>query len=216
MRTVADVWAVLPVKDTADAKQRLRDALAPELRRRLALAMAEDVLAALAEAGVGGIVVVTIDPAAIELAARYGARVLAEGATDGQTAAVAAAAHLLAREKRDAMLAVPGDIPLATADEIRRLIAAHVRAQDFVIVPAHDRRGSNAIICAPPERVALKFGDDSFLPHLEAARRAGIEPRILELPGIALDIDHPGDLAAFLKIPSATRARTLLRDAGIA
>jgi 2-phospho-L-lactate guanylyltransferase len=214
MSTAADIWAVLPVKDTADAKQRLRDALAPDLRRRLALAMAEDVLSALALAGLSGIVVVTIDPGAIELAARYGARVLAEGATEGQTGAVAAAGRLLAREGRGAMLAIPGDIPLVTADEIRQLVAAHIRREDFVIVPAHDQRGSNAIICAPPERVALRFGDDSFLPHLEAARRAGIEPTILRLPGIALDIDNPRDLAAFLKTPSRTRARALMQEAG--
>ena len=36
MSAAADIWAVLPVKHTADAKQRLRDALTPELRRRLA------------------------------------------------------------------------------------------------------------------------------------------------------------------------------------
>ena len=44
------IWAVVPVKDTAAAKQRLAPALPRELRQELALAMLEDVLAALAEA----------------------------------------------------------------------------------------------------------------------------------------------------------------------
>ena len=80
------------------------------------------------------------------------------------------------------------------------MVAAARREPEFVIVPAHDRQGSNAILCAPPAHVPLSFGNHSFAPHLAAARRAGIEPCIVELPGIGLDIDSPADLAAFLAI----------------
>jgi 2-phospho-L-lactate guanylyltransferase len=212
--TGADVWAVVPVKDTADAKQRLGDAVAPKLRRRLALAMLEDVLATLAASpGLAGLLVVTVDEAAAALAQHYSARIVADGARDGQTGAVAAAARQLARAGKGAMLTIPGDVPLVTPAEIAQIIAAHDRTPDFVIAPAHDERGSNAILCAPPDAVPLKFGNDSFLPHLDAARRAGLEPKILRLAGLGLDIDNPADLAAFLKIPSNTRARALLREA---
>lgn len=211
-----DIWAVVPIKDTAHAKQRLADAVPAELKPRLALAMAEDVLSALsAMPGLSGIAVVTLDAAASELARRYGARLMTAGALDGQTGAVRAAARALASEGRTAMLTIPGDVPLITSEEVRELIAAHERTPDFVIAPAHDGRGSNAVLCAPPERVPLQFGDDSFVPHLEAARRAGIEPKVIRLAGIGLDIDNPRDLAAFLKIPSRTRTRALLHDAGI-
>jgi len=209
--TRADVWAVVPVKDTTDAKQRLGDAVAPKLRRRLALAMLEDVLAALsASPGLAGLLLVTVDEAATALAERYRARVVIDAARDGQTGAVAAAARRLAREGKGAMLTIPGDVPLVTPGEIAQILAAHDRTPDFVIAPAHDERGSNAILCAPPDAVPLKFGDDSFLPHLEAARHAGLEPKILRLPGVGLDIDNPVDLAAFLKIASNTHARALL------
>jgi len=216
MNTRADIWAVVPVKAVTGAKQRLGDAVPPQLRPRLALAMVEDVLAALAASpALAGIAVVTLDPQAAALAARYGARVLTDGAREGQTGAVAAAARLLAREGKHAMLTIPGDVPLVTADEVAAVIAAHARMPDFVIVPAHDERGSNAILCAPPEAVPLKFGDDSFWPHLDAARRVGLEPKVLKLPGIGLDIDNPADLAVFLKIPSRTRAHALLQEAGV-
>jgi len=210
----ADVWAVVPVKDTVDAKQRLGDAVAPQLRQRLALAMLEDVLAALAASpDLAGLIVVTVDEAATALAQRHHARVISDGAREGQTGAVAAAARRLAREGKGAMLTIPGDVPLVTPDEIAQIIAAHGRTPDFVIVPAHDERGSNAILCAPPDGVPLKFGNDSFLPHLDAARRAGLEPKILRLPGLGLDIDNPADFAAFMKISSNTRALALLREA---
>jgi 2-phospho-L-lactate/phosphoenolpyruvate guanylyltransferase len=209
--TRADVWAVVPVKDTTNAKYRLREALSKKLRRHLALDMLEDVLATLAASpGLTGSMIVTEDIAATSLAVIYRAEVISDGARDGQTGAVAAAARRLAREGKGAMLTIPGDVPLVTPEEIAQIISAHDRTPDFIIVPAHDERGSNAILCAPPDAVPLKFGDDSFLPHLDAARRAGMEPKILRLPRLGLDIDNPADLAAFMKIPSNTHARAYL------
>ena len=57
------------------------------------------------------------------------------------------------------------------------------------------------------------FGDDSFLPHLAAARAMGIEPTIVKLPGIGLDIDQPEDVQALLRAAPrmATHAIRLLQ-----
>jgi 2-phospho-L-lactate guanylyltransferase len=209
------IWAVVPVKDTGTAKQRLDAALPQAQRSVLALAMLEDVLEALAATRrLAGIIVVTVDPAARDLAQRYGARISAEHASEGHTAAVKAAARGLAA-RTDAMLTIPGDVPLVTAAEIERVIAAHERGHRFVIVPARDELGSNAILAAPADAVPLRFGDNSFFPHLDAARACGIEPAVLALPGIGLDIDTPEDLAAFLARPSRTRARVLLDSTGV-
>ena len=216
MSGVSRIWAVVPLKHTSDAKQRLAGAIEASLRRQLALAMAHDVLSALAASpGLHGLAVVTFDPAASALARRLGARVLTEGAGDGQTGAVNAAARVLSREGYEAMLAIPGDVPLITPQEIEQLIAVHDRRPDFVITPAHDGRGSNAVLCAPPDAVTLRFGDDSFLPHLAAARAQGLEPKIVALAGIGLDIDHPRDLAAFMSLKSQTRSHAVLKDAGV-
>jgi 2-phospho-L-lactate/phosphoenolpyruvate guanylyltransferase len=213
---VSHIWAVVPLKDTAEAKQRLAGALPAQLRARLALAMAHDVLTALAASpGLAGLAVVTLDPAASALAHRFGARVLTEAARDGQTGAVNAAARTLSRDGGDAMLTIPGDVPLITPQEVMQLIAAHDCRPDFVIAPAHDGRGSNAVLCAPADAMLLKFGDDSFLPHLAAARAAGLEPKTVHVAGIGLDIDHPRDLAAFMRTQSQTQTRALLEDAGV-
>jgi 2-phospho-L-lactate guanylyltransferase len=208
-----EVWAVVPVKERDRAKERLAPRVALALRRGLALAMLEDVLAALAEAsGLAGLAVVTLDPEAGRLARRYDARLLTDGARDGHTGAVAAAARLLAAEGRAGMLTVPGDIPLVTSGEIGQILAAHRPPPSFTIVPSHDEGGSNAIFVSPPDAVPLRFGPDSFFPHLAAAKAKGILPTVLRLPGIALDIDHPEDLAAFTRHLSSTRTRTFLAE----
>src|SRR6266446_4294709 len=163
----AGVWAVVPVKDTALAKQRLAAAVPARLRQAFMLAMLEDVLAALAEApGLAGRLLVTTDPAATRLAARYGAICMTEGAHDGHTGAVAAAARRLAADGADGMLTVPGDVPLVTTDEIGLLLAAHRPVPAFTIAPSHDEQGSNAVLVSPPDAVPLRFGDNSFFPHL--------------------------------------------------
>jgi 2-phospho-L-lactate guanylyltransferase len=208
----ADIWAAVPVKEFVGAKQRLASLLTPEQRQALAAAMLEDVLAALVDAPLAGVVVNTVDPLATELARRYGARVVTDGARDGHSGAVAAMARLLGEEGRAGMLTVPGDIPRVTAAEIATIIAARRPAPSITIVPAHDERGSNAVLCSPPMVMPLRFGDDSFLPHLAAARAQGIEPTIAKLPGIGLDIDQPADLQAFRRATPymLTRALVLL------
>src|SRR5882762_3656830 len=101
----AGIWAVVPVKDTALAKQRLAPAVPAQLRQALMLAMLEDVLAALAEAsGLAGRLLVTTDPTAQRLATRYGVDWLTDGAGDGHTGAVAAAARHLAKNGAGGML----------------------------------------------------------------------------------------------------------------
>ncbi|GAB5452074.1 MAG: hypothetical protein Hals2KO_24020 [Halioglobus sp.] len=67
--------AVVPLKDLVQAKSRLAGLLSPAERRDLAQAMAEDVLATLAQhAGIAETVLVSDDPAAAMLASHYGAR----------------------------------------------------------------------------------------------------------------------------------------------
>jgi len=193
----ADIWAAVPVKEFVGAKQRLASLLTPEQRQALAAAMLEDVLAALVDAPLAGVVVNTVDPLATELARRYGARVVTDGARDGHSGAVAAMARLLGEEGRAGMLTVPGDIPRVTAAEIAAIIAARRPAPSITIVPAHDERGSNAVLCSPPMVMPLRFGDDSFMPHLASARALGIEPTIVKLPGVGQDIDQPADQQAF-------------------
>jgi 2-phospho-L-lactate guanylyltransferase len=206
-----DIWAVVPIKETTAAKQRLAGVVPPHLRQGLALAMLEDVLQGLMRTrGLAGIAVVTVDPAASALAYRCGAQVFTDDARGGHTAAVRAAAQRLAVEGRGGMLQLPGDIPLVSPDQISLLLATHRPAPSFTIAPSHDELGSNAVLVSSPTAVPLTFGDDSFDPHLRAARACGIMPSIVRLPGIGLDIDWPEDILAFARLKSRTRAQAFI------
>ena len=114
------------------------------------------------------------------------------------------------------MAQLPADLPLLTPEDIDVLLRAHGSAPAVTLAPSRDQRGSNAVVCSPPEVLALRFGDDSYFPHVQRARALGIEPGIVHRPGLALDVDTPDDLLAFLGTPSRTRAYDYLVCSGIA
>jgi 2-phospho-L-lactate guanylyltransferase len=114
------------------------------------------------------------------------------------------------------MMQVPADIPLITPEDVGALLQAHSDAPAVTLAPSRDERGSNAVVYSPADLLPLRFGDDSFLPHLRRARALGIEPCVLKRPGLALDVDTPDDLAAFVATPSDTRAYAYSARSGIA
>ena len=209
------IWAIVPAKGTEQAKQRLADVMSAGERRAFFQAMLRDVLTALqACSSLAGVVVVTGDGAVKKLAADLNMRIIEDNNNSGHTAAVNLAITQFCKEDVFGMLTLPGDIPLVTATEVEQLIAEHdydsVKA--ISIVPAHDQQGSNAILCTPPDVLPLRFGDNSFFPHLERAKVQGVEPTVITLPGIGLDIDHPQDLVNFIEHPSNTHAFRYLSE----
>ena len=206
------IWAVVPAKDLAQAKQRLASVLTSEERQGLARVMLEDVLTALADVpALAGTIVVTREAALAATARSFGARVVADLRHNGPNAAIMLAASLLFAEGAEGMLAIPADVPLATAAEIGDIVVAEHRGTTAVsLVPALADMGTNAVALVPIDAIPVRFGKQSFFHHLEAALQRGISPRILRLPGIGLDIDRPADLAAFLESGSATRSYAFL------
>jgi 2-phospho-L-lactate/phosphoenolpyruvate guanylyltransferase len=207
---------LVPVKNFSDAKQRLSPVLKPAERRELALAMLEDVLSALAACSQpSNVALVTGDPEAIRRAQQLSFPVIDDRSNFGESEAIAMATRICEQRGETEVLVLPTDIPLVTAPEIERIFRMAPPA-GAVIVPSRELRGSNAVLRRPASLFPLKFGDDSFQPHLRAARLTGKPCVVLSAQGIALDVDRPADLAALLAAPGNTRAQQLARGWRIA
>jgi 2-phospho-L-lactate guanylyltransferase len=204
------IVAAIPVKDLANAKQRLMRVLDPAQRRELARAMLIDVLRAVDGVGLDQVWVVTREPEVAALARALGARPLAEADNRGHTAAVAAAQAEAVRAGADAFMTIPGDVPCVTASEIRALVGASTGRPAGVFAPSRSGLGTNGVLLAPPAVMRLRFGEPSFEDHLAAARAAGLQPRIVALPGLGLDVDDPDDLAALLVAGAGTESARLV------
>src|SRR5437762_2880973 len=71
--------------------------------------------------------------------------------------------------------------------------------------------GTNAILRRPAALFPLRFGNDSFVPHLAAAKATGKPCVVLSLAGIGLDIDTPEDLRQLALAPRNKRSQSLAR-----
>ena len=195
-----NTWAIVPVKSLTLVKQRLKAVLPLAARRQLMLTMLEDVLATLRQVEHLPVLVVTPDPLVVELAETAGALTLREAVSSGHSAA--AVAGFVHAQVHGAVRAftVPADAPLVTANEVRELIEAgrQTTGPNVTLVPNHDGDGTNCFLVSPPDLMQPSFGSGSFARHLAAAAALQVECRVLQLPGLALDIDESADLAKLM------------------
>ncbi len=211
------VSALIPVKGFTGAKQRLASLLSAPEREVLAEAMLRDVLGQVILArGIEAVFVVTADTRVAQLASSLGARVIREHEERGETEAVALALAEMKECGVQAALVIPGDIPLLRSDDIEFVleqVSSEISVSPLaLVVPSHDRMGTNALLLFPPDVIQLRFGYDSFSYHLSEVAAKGLSPRVLENERIALDIDTPEDLERFLLAGGGSETyRRLLR-----
>jgi len=208
---------LVPVKNLSAAKQRLAGVLDQPSRTALAQAMLHDVLDTLHGCkNRPQVAVVSSDPYAIKLAEEYEFEIIPDPANPGETGAIEMATRLCVERGIESTLVIPADIPLIQAWELEEILK-HAPAEGSVLVPAADGRGTNAAFRRPANLFPLRFGNDSFKPHHAVAQATGKPCVVLNLPGIAVDVDNPSDLQELVAAPGETRAQVLARKyAGVA
>ena len=204
------VIALVPVGTLEGAKSRLGGALDAEERHDLAVRLLRRTLAATAATpGIAETIVITPDDEVRAIALEEGARPIRQrsqglnrGLREARADAIAAGA--------DAILVVPIDLPLVSADalgEVLAPLAAPTRPL-VVLVPDRHGRGTNALLVAPPDAIEFAFGGDSRAAHADCAADAAA--RLVELAGgpLGLDLDTPEDLLLVQELaPESAHAR---------
>lgn len=210
---------LIPVKSATRAKGRLAPVLDPGARQRLSLTMLEDVLAAVMPAAgslVEAVIVATSDPGAMGIARTHGATLLEEREQRSESHSVDAASRTCAERGVEAVLTIPADIPAIRTEDIAAVLSAAVGPdRAVVLVPSRDGMGTNAIWRRPPLAIPSRFGYDSFRKHQADAQARGLTWAAIEVPRLAVDIDEPEDLPAFLALPGGTRTRAFLDALGV-
>ena len=149
----------------------------------------------------------------MELAGRYGFEIIRDEANVSETDAIQMATRVCKARGIESTLVIPGDIPLIEAEDIRVIYDASPNAGS-VLVPSKDKRGTNAVLRRPAALFPLRFGNNSFMPHLAAAIATDKSCVVLSLPGIALDIDTPEDVRELADAPGSKRSQISARKLG--
>nr|WP_197973318.1 2-phospho-L-lactate guanylyltransferase [Streptomyces gossypiisoli] len=212
-RTLVQWTLVIPVKPLARAKSRLADAAADGLRPGLALAFAQDtVAAALASPAVRDVAVVTDDALAGRELAALGARIVDDEPGGGLNAALAhGAAAVRAERPESPVAALNADLPALRPAELARVLDA---AAEFprAFLPDAAAIGTTLLAAGPGRELLPAFGTDSRARH----RTGGaVELRLAGVDSVRQDVDTADDLRAALALgvgprTAAATARLLI------
>ncbi len=195
---------IVPLRSPAKAKSRLGEGFDESTRAALVQALIDDTFELIALSDFLRWVVVSDDPELLARAASAGLDTVTDDGTDLNAALAAAVASIQA----DAVLVVPGDLPLATPDDLREILDTGLTS-DVVIVPSSGDGGTNALWLSPPDVLATHFGEASLRAHIEKAEAAGLRCTVLALERMSLDLDTADDVAAILAAPEPREGRTI-------
>jgi 2-phospho-L-lactate guanylyltransferase len=202
---------LIATRGGATAKTRCAGALTGPQRAALVRAMLGDMLSAVAATDAIKRAWVSTPTAELAmLATDAGAHVIAEPEGLGLSAAFDHARRRVADAAPGALLVLlPGDLPLLDPAELGRVIATW-RPGDVLIAPAKADGGTGALLMTADTPFPFAYGPASFARHLAAAGEAGLNPRVVEAPCLAYDLDRPTDFAAVNAHAAGAQTRALL------
>jgi 2-phospho-L-lactate/phosphoenolpyruvate guanylyltransferase len=189
---------VVPLKALARAKSRLADTADDGLRPGLALAFAQDtVAAALACPAVRDVAVVTGDALAGRELAGLGAVIVADEPGGGLNAALThTAAVVRSAHPNSPLAALNADLPALRPTELARVLEA---AAQFprAFLPDAAGIGTTLLAAGPGRELRPSFGADSRALH----RASGaVELRLDSVDSVRQDVDTGDDLRAALAL----------------
>lgn len=206
------IFAILPVKNPRNAKQRLTGFLSIEDRQVLAQMLFRQTLATLRQAeGIDHVVVATSDPDFADHARASGVLVFEEEQQISHSVSADAACSRAMELGASTALLVPIDVPTVTPEDFTQLAAS--ARPGLIVVPSSDGAGTNALVRTPPDCIESRFGPGSFRKHMDQAIAKGLHAEALRLPGLMFDIDTPEDVAEFLSTPRTCEVSSFLRTA---
>ena len=210
------IAALVPAKALDRAKGRLAALLTEDERRKLALAMLEDVVKALqAVPEIDSVAVISPDAEVMDAARALAAEAIEEPpSVRGLNQALAHGLSVMS-SRPDALLVVLADVPAVKPADVKEVLDALPPDRGVVIAPS-SAKGTSALALRPADVIPFRFGEQSFQDHKREAAARKIEHTIVRNDALANDIDEPADLKRLLEHPAETATHRLLARLGAA
>jgi 2-phospho-L-lactate guanylyltransferase len=199
MRQHPGFWIVVPARGFGSGKTRLAPILDADERRAASRRWFIHVVRiARRVAGAHRTLVVSASGEVLGLARRLGVRALGERVS-GLNASAHQGASFARRRGAAGMVVLHADLPRLGRAELARLVLALVRHPGVALAPDRAREGTNALGLRAARAFRYRFGRDSFRRHRAECRSRRLRARVLELPGIAGDVDTPEQYRALVE-----------------
>jgi 2-phospho-L-lactate guanylyltransferase len=191
---------IVPHRGLAASKTRLAPVLDAGEREALAERLLRRVLGVVVQ--VAPVVVITPSEELRALVEATGARLEVQHGM-GLNAGLDQARAQAIRDEVQTLVVLHGDLPNLETDDVRTLIDRVPRTAGVAIAPDRRGTGTNGLAMRPPDAIDFHFGVGSFAQHRAAAQARSAELVVVDRPGLAFDIDTPGDLARWLELGDA-------------
>ncbi len=196
------IFVTIPVK-LKNPKTRLSRYFDEDFRKKLVLAMLEDVLSACNGLDV---VLISNEKPSIDFDFYF-----IKDNLSGLTNAVELGNNFAMKKGADATIFIPADVPLVKSTHIKEIIKAGERYN--VVVARSSKNGVSAVLRRPPNIVELKFSNKSFIDITKRLNAIGMKPKIINNFNLWLDIDTIEDIKIFMKHGKGTKTYNILKDA---
>lgn len=207
--------AVVPVKGLVDAKKRLSGYLNAEDRKRLVLAMLEDVLHALRRSSIFEEIILISPDESLEKETVTSHVDYVRQNGFGLNAAIHQATKQAMRQGVLSLTTVLADLPLAESEDFEE-IARISREKPRVVLSPSLKGGTNVMMRVPPDLIGVSYGRWSYAKHLRAAQGKDVPVYSVSNPRLSFDVDTVQDLRTLRQLdhPGRTHAGRVARELG--
>lgn len=190
---------LIPMKDPEKSKTRLEGSLSSIDRAYLSRSLFKRTLTVLQKIVKDypnlylELAVISASVEISEISKYHNTRFLVETGEESLNNATEIAKKWATLKNYEAICIFPAD--LANPDPLE--IISFIKEADsdrFITISPSSDLGTNALHLSLPSSFEFKFGEKSFLKHLDSAERAGVKPKVLPLPSLKYDIDTSKDL----------------------
>jgi 2-phospho-L-lactate guanylyltransferase len=205
------VNAIVPVKALNKSKIRLSPLLSSKERKDLTVAMLKDVLLALSKARlVESVTVVGADRKLRRIANKFGAEFVWEARRRGLNMALMLGIKHAHKRGKAAVLIMHADLPSVTWRDVDKFLKL---SEDYSVAigPSKDASGTNALLLERTDVIRPAFGKNSYKKHRTLAKTKHLRCKVIQLEGIAFDIDEPVDLLRLMASPRSGNTGRFLR-----
>ena len=193
------LYSITPVQTLHKGKSRLSPLLNPSQRDQLSRKMLNVVLSTIqASKAIEGMIVVSPDEEVMKIASDFGAYGLKEEREAGVNAAVRKGLDFAIENHADAIVVLPGDLPLLTTEDLINLVDEVTSEPTVVITPSNRLDGTNALLMKPPNIMEFHYDQDSFRSHFLEAVEHEVRLKTVLRKGLMTDLDDGMDLKEFI------------------
>ncbi|HZW56309.1 MAG TPA: 2-phospho-L-lactate guanylyltransferase [Nitrososphaerales archaeon] len=220
-------FAVIPVRDFANTKLRLGRFLTETQRAELTKSMLLIALRALEGSVVDRVVVVASNPSEVRdaIGELTKVAVLREhsrrgGVNNAMQTGMDYLADVLNQGGKNSglpsiprnyqVMLIPSDLPLLDSSSINQMVALKETC-DMLINPSRKRDGTSLLLMERGKAIPLHYDNNSFVKHVDEARKMGLNFRITDARQFSFDIDDQEDLRLLSQELGSSNFEELIR-----